>query len=633
LLQALLDWRKTIDLQIDGRTIMRTTVDFVTLRQPSSSPEIEIVDGFYDEPDVPAVRPGSNTGSTVFGQYPTVSDWRTYLPVDGLEGELARPGQAPAFPTDSVSPDPYAGWAGFPRSGAGMVFPPAPRPAEPLPPDPAGSEMNADEFGLGARWDLSTEIAKLAGWGDVPDGLRALEDIAEKGFGDWVLDLGSLAVPTIGRIAAEALAPGAFPSGLIAAATAPAIFDIGSSATASGAPRAVMPETPAAGPEVAPGDLSGISGLANGGADFSLPIIPSWRDFVDQLTGLGKGAANFYPETAMESVRTAREGAALDALAEAGIDPLDAYRHVTAAHTNDPSGTILTPSNQIQADGMPLGGALAGLAGPELLEDLITVAKGAGEYFGWTRAMPKVRPLEAPPPSPPEIPPTPPRPPIEPDAPYPEGPKAPAGDPSVTGEPNPATLPKETAPDDVLEPEATEVADPFEVPRAVLENQAAQERLVANQQERLQAAIRDGGARAKGKVLAAQGAEAEAITGRTIREIEGTTMDTRVKVKKSGVGREIDFRVKRGNNTAYVESKYSISKIYDRTIKHLTNAVEAAESGDLVILQVARAPTDPEILNLKNALGRTATGVDVYSRITIISKQTELYNVLDAGLH
>jgi|GEM_PF-6135262 hypothetical protein len=85
---------------------------------------------------------------------------------------------------------------------------------------------------------------------------------------------------------------------------------------------------------------------------------------------------------------------------------------------------------------MPLGGALAGLAGPELLEGLITVAKGAAEYFGWTRAMPKVRPLEAPPPSAPEIAPTPPRPPIEPDAPYRNNPQAPEGDPSVTGEPH-----------------------------------------------------------------------------------------------------------------------------------------------------------------------------------------------------
>src|SRR5580658_1142999 len=38
LLQALLDWRKTIDLQIDGRTIMRTTVDFVTLTRPPPTP-------------------------------------------------------------------------------------------------------------------------------------------------------------------------------------------------------------------------------------------------------------------------------------------------------------------------------------------------------------------------------------------------------------------------------------------------------------------------------------------------------------------------------------------------------------------------------------------------------------------
>src|SRR5271155_3599304 len=51
LLEALVDWRRVIDLQIDGKTIFRATVNFGMLMQPSSMAEIEIVHGFEDEPE------------------------------------------------------------------------------------------------------------------------------------------------------------------------------------------------------------------------------------------------------------------------------------------------------------------------------------------------------------------------------------------------------------------------------------------------------------------------------------------------------------------------------------------------------------------------------------------------------
>jgi len=50
LLRAVLDWRKTIDLQIDGKTIFRVTVNFRGPMAPESWPQLEIVDGFPDEP-------------------------------------------------------------------------------------------------------------------------------------------------------------------------------------------------------------------------------------------------------------------------------------------------------------------------------------------------------------------------------------------------------------------------------------------------------------------------------------------------------------------------------------------------------------------------------------------------------
>jgi hypothetical protein len=184
-----------------------------------------------------------------------------------------------------------------------------------------------------------------------------------------------------------------------------------------------------------------------------------------------------------------------------------------------------------------------------------------------------------------------------------------------------------------LKTEAATVADAANVPQAVLDNQAAQDTLFANQQKQIQAAIDEGGASAKGAVFTAQGAEAEAITGRTLNQLSDATVNTSVDVAESGVGKQVDFTVTRGNNTAYVESKYSISTIYDRTVNQLTNAVEAADPNDLVILQVARTPTAGEITNLQNALGQTTSGADVFSRIQIVSKQTDLYNILNAGLH
>ena len=62
-------------------------------------------------------------------------------------------------------------------------------------------------------------------------------------------------------------------------------------------------------------------------------------------------------------------------------------------------------------------------------------------------------------------------------------------------------------------------------------------------------------------------------------------------------------------------------------VNQITNSVGAADDGDLVILQVARAPTATELATLQNTLGN-----NIYNRIQVVSTQTNLYNTLNANL-
>jgi hypothetical protein len=161
LLQALLDWRKTIDLQIDGRTIMRTTVDFVTLRQPGSSPELVFVDGFYDEPGDPGFSPAPNGGTQPFNPQATVSDWRTDMLPDTADGSPA----LPLYPTGSNGFSAASSlfgsdtrWADVPSAGAGPGQPSAGRATSPPPPEIAGSGEDEDrvDWPIWYSWDTAS---------------------------------------------------------------------------------------------------------------------------------------------------------------------------------------------------------------------------------------------------------------------------------------------------------------------------------------------------------------------------------------------------------------------------------------------------------------------------------------------
>jgi hypothetical protein len=160
----------------------------------------------------------------------------------------------------------------------------------------------------------------------------------------------------------------------------------------------------------------------------------------------------------------------------------------------------------------------------------------------------------------------------------------------------------------------------------VSKNQAAQDRLIENQQTQLKEAIERGGKTEKGRVLDAQGTQVENITRDTLEQVEGAKVTPDVKIGK-GEGSEIDNVVERGDKKVYVESKLTIAEPDTRMINQLKNATKAAGPGDSVILQVAREPTTGEIQKLRNAVGD-----DVFSKIKIVSKQSDLFNVVTAAL-
>lgn len=133
-----------------------------------------------------------------------------------------------------------------------------------------------------------------------------------------------------------------------------------------------------------------------------------------------------------------------------------------------------------------------------------------------------------------------------------------------------------------------------DVPEGVLKNQDEQAKLLQKQQPQLKQATGDakaagGSAKvARGRVLAKQGKEAEDITRSTLKQVPGAEVESNALAGK-GVGSRIDSLVTRGNKGVYVETKLTLSKLQERTVNQLRNAVrEAGKKGYSVILQVAR---------------------------------------------
>lgn len=172
------------------------------------------------------------------------------------------------------------------------------------------------------------------------------------------------------------------------------------------------------------------------------------------------------------------------------------------------------------------------------------------------------------------------------------------------------------------------------IPDGVLTQQTAQQNLVANSQSIIRGAIDDGGATAKGQAFNRIGAENENITRGTLAQIDGVVVDSGRGLGPSGPGRDLDFIATAGSNQAIIESKYTISvasrAARTRITNQLTNAVNRASAngdGSFVVLQVARAPTPAELTALRTAVGDT-----VFNQVRIVSTQTELYQVVQAGL-
>ncbi len=163
-------------------------------------------------------------------------------------------------------------------------------------------------------------------------------------------------------------------------------------------------------------------------------------------------------------------------------------------------------------------------------------------------------------------------------------------------------------------------------PKAVLENQAKQRKLVETQQKELKEAIDNATKEERSKVIGEKmdelGKTYQDISHNTLGNLSGTKLQGNRRIGK-GEGAEVDHVVSYGKIKVYVETKYSIGTIRRRTVKQLTNAFKKAKPGDAIILNVARKPTPKEKLALKRAL----TPV-VYRRIKIRYSQTSLYKAV-----
>ncbi|MFO1040735.1 MAG: hypothetical protein U0941_03065 [Planctomycetaceae bacterium] len=169
-----------------------------------------------------------------------------------------------------------------------------------------------------------------------------------------------------------------------------------------------------------------------------------------------------------------------------------------------------------------------------------------------------------------------------------------------------------------------------DLPKEVTKNQAEHKRMLKNQQDDLTDAIDRASAdmkgTARGQTLHEQGVEYQNLSNRTIAQVPGVKVDHNQTIG-IGVGSEIDNIITKGSRTVYVESKFSIQKVYDRTINQLTNATRVAKPGDTVILNVARKPTKAERRALRKALP-----AGVFNRIKIVYTQTRLFKLVKGAL-
>ena len=168
------------------------------------------------------------------------------------------------------------------------------------------------------------------------------------------------------------------------------------------------------------------------------------------------------------------------------------------------------------------------------------------------------------------------------------------------------------------------------LPKAVTSNQAKHRRMLNNQQKELTTAIDNAPAELKptvrGQTLHEQGMEYQKLSDKTIEQIS----DAEFQYDQSigiGIGSEIDNIIVRGEKKVYVESKFTIQELPERTINQLTNATRTARPGDTVILNVARKPTDKELLALRNALP-----AGVFDQIRIVSSQIQLFRHITSAL-
>jgi hypothetical protein len=168
--------------------------------------------------------------------------------------------------------------------------------------------------------------------------------------------------------------------------------------------------------------------------------------------------------------------------------------------------------------------------------------------------------------------------------------------------------------------------DPEEVPQEVVDDQAAQERLIKNQQKQVKDAIAKNGKEGKGRIFQRQGAQVEGLARDTLTRIPEVQVFDNVVVGK-GVGEQLDHLVMNAaNKRAFVESKLTIAEVNQRMINQLNNALRLANPEEPVILHVGRPPTVKEVAALRSKLGPEG------AKVQIISDLTELYNTVRAAL-
>lgn len=78
-----------------------------------------------------------------------------------------------------------------------------------------------------------------------------------------------------------------------------------------------------------------------------------------------------------------------------------------------------------------------------------------------------------------------------------------------------------------------------------------------------------------------------------------------------------------GDRRVYIESKFTIRSLNQRTVNQLTNALRMAKSGDVVILNLARRATARELKALKKRVGPRRI-----KKIQVVHKQSDLFNLV-----